>query len=135
MKAHLVAVLDHGFDGSRILLDAPGGNEERLLDAITAISLKNAWHANLRPIAQHGDGRNPLDGVLRVLNVDKTIRIHVKSNRTGNFRTVRPGNWIHNHGLSPLVHHPPVRCIKGMELIFMSNTIASAVPIGYLTFE
>ena len=63
--ADLVAVLEYRLDGVRVLLDAPGGDEEGLLQAEFSIGVEDARHGDGRAVATHGDGVEPVVAIFR----------------------------------------------------------------------
>src|SRR5262245_11768382 len=101
MEANLMVVLDHGSDRVRIVLDAPGGHEESLLEAVAAIAFEDARHADLRSVFEHRDGRDARDRILRMLDMDEAVSIHVEGDGDGDFGAVWPGDRTSNHGSHP----------------------------------
>ena len=100
VMADLVAALEDCLNGVRVMLKTPAGNEERLLDAETLISLEDARDRYRRPIAAHCDGIKPIVRVIGFGDVDEAVGIHIEGDGAGTFGTVRPGDGILDHRLN-----------------------------------
>src|SRR5687767_10742529 len=99
VEAHLMVVLDHGLDRFRIVLDAPGRHEEGLLEAVAAIAFEDARHADLRSVFEHRYGRYAGDRILRMLDMDEAVGIHVEGDGDGDLGAVGPGHGSSDHGI------------------------------------
>jgi hypothetical protein len=101
MKTHLVPVLEHRFNGFGIFFNAPGRNEERLFQSETAIAVQNAGHAHFRTIFEHRNRRDAGNGILRVVDVDEAVGVHVETYSYSDLGAVRPRNGTGDHGALP----------------------------------
>ena len=100
--ANLVPAVLYELNGARILLDAPAGDEERLLEVKAPEGVDDPRDRYLWPIAQHRRERDPIMRGLRQIHVDEALGVHVESKGDGATRTVGPGDRILDHGAVPL---------------------------------
>jgi hypothetical protein len=95
--ADLVPVLEDRLHRVGIALHGPGRHEERLREAKAAIGLKDARHADGRPVPSHRDRIEPVERVVRPGDVDQAVGVDVEGDRTGAARSVRPGDGVADH--------------------------------------
>ena len=101
VMADLVASRQDRLDGLWIALHRPARDEEGLLQAEPAIGLKDARHADGRPVAPHGDRIKPVPAVLRPGDMDQAVGIDVEGDGAGAARAVRPRDRILDQGFVP----------------------------------
>ncbi|MNI53792.1 hypothetical protein D3C73_1086460 [compost metagenome] len=94
---NFVPTFDDRLDGLRVLLDAPGWNEKRLLDLEASIGFQDPWYRHFRAVVQHRNTGDSCRGILGVRHMQDAVCIHIKGKGHGAACTVWPDNRIFNH--------------------------------------
>jgi hypothetical protein len=94
VMSDLVAIGKRCLDGVRVALDAPGRNEESLLDAHLSVERKDARHGDPRAVLQRRHGGREIGGILVMRKVQDAVCVHVECEGHRATRSVRPGRWI-----------------------------------------
>ena len=104
----LVPAGEDRLDGGRILLDAPGRDEEGLADAERRVAVDDARDRDLGPVAQHRDRGDAAVAVGRMRDMDQAVGVHVEGHASRATGAVRPGDGIADHAMTlpPLTPMP-----------------------------
>ncbi len=92
---------DGGLYGLGVMLDAPSGDEESLLEAEALVLLHDVPDAYPRPIFQHGHRRDEGDRVITMLDTNKAVGPQVEGDRNRDLGPIRPRDRLLQHKRFP----------------------------------